>query len=120
MAKIKVAAYQGGSSRFLFAIGNQGFDPHYILAYGNSLESALSEAIEWVAQHDPALLCTDVVQEQFDELIEAGADENDAWEEATIDTTCNDDGNHYISSDDWSIVLEEPSTVQLQRFLKAA
>jgi len=120
MAKIKVAAYKEGSSRFLFAIGNQGFDPYYILAYGNSLESALSEAIEWVAKNDPALLCNDVVQELFDEALEAGSDENEAWDEATVDTTCNDDGNHYINSDDWSIVLEEPTTVQLQRFLKAA
>jgi hypothetical protein len=120
MAKINVASYKSGSNRYLFAIGNQGFDPRYILAYGNDIQSALSEAIEWIAQNDPKLLANDVVQELFDEALESGLEQYEAWEEATIDTTSNDDGDQYICSDDWSIVLEEPTTLQLMRFLKAA
>jgi hypothetical protein len=120
MPNIKVAAYQQGPKRYLFAIGNQCLDPHYILAYGRSLESALVACVEWVAEHDASLLCTDMVQEEFDALIEAGSDENEAWEEATQDTVCSDDGHHYLSSEDWAIVFEEPTTTDLQRFLKAA
>ena len=80
-----------------------------ILAYANSLEDALDECIDWIADNEPGLLADDLVNEAYQEAIESGLDEEEAHEQATVDTTCGGNAGNYLHSWEWQIRAENPS-----------
>jgi hypothetical protein len=91
--------------------------PRLLLVYANSLDDALEEMIEWVAENHPGSLANDQIAEAYQEAIDGGADEEDAQEEAEVDTTSDGNGN-YIHSEDWHIVAEDPTEDELQLIAK--
>jgi hypothetical protein len=84
-----------------------------LLVWANSLEDALDECIDWLAEHKPGLLCDKAVQEEYERALAEGKDEETAYEESVVDTTCGGNNGHYINSWEWSILAENPSRADL-------
>lgn len=106
-------------SRFVLAFGAHG--DTLVMVWANHLEDALEEAIDWIVDHAPGLLCDDEVQEEFDRLRAEFPDrsEEDIAEEAEQDTTMfGHNGIHYIHSWEWTIVAENPSRKRVLALLK--
>lgn len=92
------------ADRFLFHFDAYGST--HVLVYALNLEDAFDAAGDWLADHAPDMFCDDSVHEAYAEAIAAGKSEDDASEEAIVDTTLFDNG-HYIPSSEWH-VLENP------------
>lgn len=93
-------------SRFILWFGAAG--GARLMVWANHLEDALEEAVDWIVDNAPGLLADDEVKEEYDRLRAEGKDEEEAMEGAEVDmTSC--DGGHYLRSDDWGIVAEDPS-----------
>jgi hypothetical protein len=96
---------------YLFAFGTYG--ERLLLVWANGVDAGFDEAIDWVADNAPGRLCDDSVQEEYKRLVAEGKSEDEAWEEATVDTTCGGNNGHYIPSSDWTIVGEDMTTAEL-------
>jgi hypothetical protein len=83
-----------------------------LLVYASSLDSGLEECIDWLADNAPGLLADDEVTDAYNEAINQGKTEEQAYEYATTDMTPGDNG-HYIASHEWAIVAEDPTREQL-------
>jgi hypothetical protein len=96
--------------------------------WANSLEDALDEAVDWIADNEPGLLADDEVKEEFDRLcvergiVDLAAAEDDVLcaiqEEAEIDTTIAGDAGHYLYSWEWGIVAEDPDRNTIKRIIE--
>ncbi len=84
-----------------------------LLAYANSIESALEACGDWIIENAPGLLATEAVNDEFERLKSDGKPNDEAWEAATVDTTSIDSGNHYLHSWEWSIAAENPTRDEL-------
>ena len=93
--------------RYVLQFGAYGWT--VLLVWANSLDDALDESIDWIVDHAPGLLCDDEVQEEYERLIAEGKSEEEAQEEAEVDTTCGGNAGNRINSWDWAIVAEDPS-----------
>jgi hypothetical protein len=126
---IKIANPSGRSfydQRFVLAFGAYG--DTYVLAYADSLESALDECVDWIAENAPGLLADNEVfaayKEALAEAVAAGADPEDesvintAQESATVDTTQAGNYGNYLHSWEWTIALENPTKATLIAFAK--
>lgn len=100
--------------RFIFAFGM--IAPTYLMVWSDGIEDALDEAMEWCAEHAPGLLCDAEVAAAFKEALAEGKDEGEAIEAAEADTTQSGSG-HYVRSEDWAIVAEDPTRAQLDALL---
>lgn len=105
-------------NRYVLAFGAYGST--LLLVWEKSLESALDEAVDWIAEHAPGLLADDAVREEFERIVaEQGLslDDDDgrsrAEVEATVDMTCAGNAGHYIPSWEWSVTAENPSRADL-------
>jgi 5'-deoxynucleotidase YfbR-like HD superfamily hydrolase len=117
MAKklIVVRSSSANTCRFVFWFGVSS--PTYILAYGRGIEDALDEAIEWVGNNKPGLLCDKEVADLFKEYIAEGETEEDAQNMSEADTYHCGDNNHYVNSDEWRIIFENPQRAELKAWL---
>jgi len=88
-----------------------------LMVWARSLESALDECVDWIADNAPGLLADDGVHEQYKRLVAEGVDEEKAQEEATVDTTCAGNNGHYLNSWEWGIVAENPTRAQVLEIL---
>lgn len=104
--------------RFVLAFGDYGWTQ--CVVWANSLDDALDEAVDWIAEHAPGLLADDSVREEFERLVAEGATEEEAWEEATVDTTCAGNSGHYLLSYEWAIVAEDPTRDEMLSILGRA
>jgi hypothetical protein len=102
--------------RYILAFGAYGWTR--LMVWANSLEDALDEAIDWIAENAPGLLCDDQVAEAYREAITEGKSEDEAHEIATEDTTCGGNAGHYILSWEWCIVAEDPSRAEVLSLMK--
>lgn len=93
--------------RYIFACGAYG--DTLLMVWANSLEAALDEAVDWIADHEPGLLVDDAVNDAYREGIANGLSEEEAQEQAEIDTTCAGSSGHYLNSWEWTIVVEDPT-----------
>lgn len=91
--------------------------PTYLLAYATSLEDALEECADWIAENAPGLFCDEVVHEEYDRCRAEGMEEEAAWEEATVDTTSVCSGTHHLTSYEWGIAAEDPSPKEISDFV---
>jgi hypothetical protein len=66
-----------------------------------------------IVDHAPGLLADEQVNEEYARLIAEGMSEEDAQEEATIDTTCAGNCGNYLNSWEWGIVAEDPTRAQI-------
>jgi hypothetical protein len=86
----------------------------HLLVWANHLEDALDEAIDWLADNAPGLLCDEQVQEAYDRAISEGKSEEDAYTESTVDVTTGGNFCNHIMSWEWGITLENPTRAQLK------
>lgn len=93
-------------NRYLFSFGAYG--DAKCLVWANSLDDALDEAIDWLVEHAPGILCDEEVHKEYERAIAEGLDKDAAQEHATVDTTCGGNAGNYINSWEWSVV-ENPS-----------
>lgn len=108
-----------GPDRFIFWLGAYGST--MLLVYSDHLEDALDEMIDWCVDFATSMLCDDQVDEEFarlyDEYIATGMSEEDASEkaasEAEVDTTQGGNCGHYLLSQEWGIVCENPTRQEL-------
>ena len=90
--------------------------PTYVMAWGH-LEDALEAAADWLEEHAPGQFCDDAVREEYELARAEGLSEDEAQERAEQDTMSVCSGNHYLTSWEWGIALENPSRATLKRFL---
>lgn len=112
--------------RFVLAFGAYG--DTFVMAYANSLDDALDECVDWIADNAPGLLADESVTEEYKrihaERVAAGADPDDetvieeCQTEATVDTTCAGNAGNYLHSWEWTIVLENPTKAALIAFVQ--
>lgn len=88
-------------TRWLFRFGAYGWTT--VLVLGGSLEDALDEAIDWLADNAPGLLADEQVKEEYDRLIGVGKSHEEAAEEAERDTTIGGNSGHYLNSWEWTV-----------------
>lgn len=92
-----------GPRRFILQLGE-----NLLLINARSLDDALDEAIDWVEENDEDLLVDDQINEEYQRLLAEGVDEQEASEQAEVDTTTGGNHSRHIMSDAWSIVAEDP------------
>ncbi len=97
--------------RYVLAFGAYGDTK--LLVYGNHLADAFDEAIDWIADNAPGLLCNAEVEEAYNAAVAEGQEEERAWESATVDTACGGNGGDYMHAWEWCIVAEDPSREEL-------
>lgn len=100
--------------RFVLAFGQ--ISTLFLMVWADHLDGALDESVDWLVDNAPGLLCDAEVQEAYNEAIQAGKSEEEAQEEAEVDTTCAGNEGHYLRSDDWNIVFENPTRQQIKEF----
>ena len=113
-AKKKSAIHVANSSdrtwtrhRYLVSFGAYGGT--HVLVYANGAEDASEIAINYVAERWPGLLADEEVAGAYKEARAEGLSEEDAQQQAEVDTVCaSSDGIHYVHSWEMSI-LEDPS-----------
>lgn len=104
--------------RYILAFGPYGWTR--LMVWANSLDDALDEAVDWLAENAPGLLANDQVREAFEEAKAEGLDDDAAHERATEDVTCAGNHGDYIPSHEWFILAEDPdreTVLRLQRRL---
>jgi hypothetical protein len=84
-----------------------------LLVWANSLEDALDEAIDWLVDNAPGHIVDDQVNEAYEAAIAEGKSEDEAHEEAEVDTTSGGNCGNHILSHEWAIVAEDPSSDEL-------
>lgn len=120
MGERKIVAVNGGDrawtrQRFVLAFGAVGTT--YLMVWANGIDSALDEAVDWLADHAPGLLCDDEVASAYNEAVAEGKDDEAALQEAEADTTCAGNCGHYLRSDEWTIALANPTRAEVLAFL---
>lgn len=79
-----------------------------LLAYASSLDDALDECVDWLADNAPGLLADDAVEDAYNEARNQGKSEEEAREYAETDTTVAGNAGHHIMSHEWMVVAEDP------------
>ncbi len=105
---------RGSKSRFLFAFGQ--VSALYLMAWGRGFDEAFERACEWLGEHAPGVFSDEVVHDEYERLRAEGKSEEEAREEAEVDTTVTDEG-HYLMSDHWAVIAENPSRAELDELL---
>lgn len=95
---------------FLFTFGAYG--ETRVIAYGSGMDSALDEAIDWLADNAPGLLADGAVQEEYELAIREGCTEEQAIERAELDTTQGGNCGHYLFSWEWWADEVTPATLK--------
>ena len=82
------------------------------LVYARCLQEAIDVVADYAREYAPGLLCTELVDEAYQEAIDDGMEPEEAWEKATED--CSPVGNYgdYILSWEWH--GDELNSQQLQ------
>lgn len=96
---------------YVFSFGVYGWV--ILLAYGDSLQYALDECIDWVADNAPGLLCNDEVAEAYEDAVSRGLSEDAAYEESLADVTTGGNCGDHILSWEWSLIAEHPTPKQI-------
>jgi hypothetical protein len=99
-------------NRYILGFGGPYGYSKVLMVWANGLDSALDEAVDWLAEHAPGLLCDDEVARIFHEEVAEHGEEK-AQEIATQDTTCAGNCSNYLRSEDWAIVAENPTREQI-------
>jgi hypothetical protein len=107
---------------YVFAFGAYGWTR--LMVWGDSLDSALDEAIDWLVENEPGHIVDEQVNEEYERLCEEYGpllltDEvrQQLQEEAEQDTTCGGNCGNRILSHEWSILAEDPTAEDLRAIL---
>ena len=104
--------------RFILCFGAYGWAR--CMVWANSLDGALDEAVDWIADHMPGLLADGEVQEAYDLAIAEGCGEDVAQERAEMDMVRAGNEGHYLPSWEWGLVAEDPTHAEVVALLKDA
>lgn len=99
-------------ARFVLAFGAYG--DTLLFVHADSLEDALDECVDWIAENAPGLLRDEQVREAYNAAITEGMSEDEAQREAESDMTCAGNCGHYIASWEWGIAAENPTFSELR------
>lgn len=102
-------------NRYLLAFGAYGWT--LLLVWANSLDDALDECVDWIAEKKPGLLCNEQVKGAFEAAKAEGLSDEKAHEQATCDMTSAGNYSDYIASWEWGIVAENPSRADILEIL---
>lgn len=102
-------------SRFVLWFGSYCTD--YLLVWADSLEDALDECVDYLAEHMPGLLCDVEVSSAYTEGLKEGLSDDEAMDRAAVDTTCAGNRGNYLRSWEWGIALENPTRTQLLQLM---
>lgn len=114
---IVVNPHDKNPSQTSFVLVFGAYGSTYLLGYG-SLDTVLDECVDWIAEHQPGILATKEVHEEFERLQGEGMSEEDAWEISAMDTVCAGNSGDYLNSWELSISLENPTKTELVEFFK--
>jgi len=94
-----------------------------LMVWANSLEDALDECVDWIADHEPSLLADEAVESEYRshlaELADCGCDPEDeqtierAQDYAERDTLSAGNAGHYLNSREWGILAEDPTRAEI-------
>ena len=104
--------------RYILAFGAYGL--LRLMVWGNSLEDALDSSVDWIADNARGLLCDEAVDSAYLEARDRGLSEDEAWEEATVDTVCAGNSGHYLNGSEWTVVAEDPSRSEVLALVQGA
>lgn len=90
-----------------------------LMVWGNSLDVALDEAIDWIADNAPGLLADDAVAAEYAAAMAEGLTEEEAIERAEADTTIGGNYGHYVHSWEWGITAENPTRAEVLELTKS-
>lgn len=100
--------------RYILAFGEPGSTrPARLMVWANSLERALDDAADWLAENAPGLLCDAEVSEAYEAAKAAGMSEDEACEESLVDVTVAGSGGHFIHSEWWTVVATDPTRAEI-------
>lgn len=91
--------------------------PANVMVWEDSLDGAFDKAIDWIVDHQPDLLCDDMVKEAFDAAVLEGLSKEEAFDAAMSDVSIGGNCGHSVLSYEWGIVAEDPdraTILQLQ------
>lgn len=106
-------------NRYLIGLGAYGWT--VLLVWANGLEDAIEECAEWCADNAPGLLADTEVAEEYQRCFELGKmdaslteeeNEEQAYEQATVDTISCDQG-HYFHSWEVNLISENPTRAEI-------
>lgn len=97
-------------AKTLYVLGFDAYGETHLEVFANSLDKALNEAIDWIVDNKPGILCDEQVNEAYHQAILGGASEEEAHVHATADTTVGGNEGHYVLSHEWCIISEKPNT----------
>jgi hypothetical protein len=114
--RIKLVAINSGDKawtrkRWILWFGATGST--YLLVWANSLDDALDECVDWIADRAKGLLADSEVNDEYNRLVAEGIDEEEAQQQAEVDTTQAGNEGHYLHSREWGIYAENPSREQV-------
>lgn len=104
--------------RYILWFGAYGWTR--LMVWANSLEDALDEAIDWISVNAPGLLADEQVAEAYREAIARGLSDEEAQQEAEIDTTSGGNCGNYLNSSEWGIVAEDPTRAEVKAIIGEA
>ena len=84
-----------------------------LLVWADHLQDALDEAVDWIVDHKPGLLADEEVADEYKRLKAEGKSDEEAMEEAEVDTTTAGNAGNYLHSWEWGIVSEDPTREEL-------
>ncbi len=86
--------------------------PTIVIVHGH-LDDAIETVAEWAEEHAPGLLYpADMVNADYNEAVTDGLSEEKAWEHATADVMCLDQGR-YMLGYEWGVLIEDPTRDEL-------
>lgn len=102
-------------NRYILAFGAYGWTR--LMVWANSVDSALDEAVDWIEDNAPGILCDDEVKSAYEEAVSDGKSEEEAMEIAEVDTTVAGNHGRYLHSWEWSILAENPTRAQIKELM---
>jgi hypothetical protein len=95
-------------ARHRYVLDFDAYGSTHLCVWANCLEDALDECVDWIADNAPGLLADEQVAEAYKGAIAAGKSEDEAQEEAEVDTTCAGNAGNYLHSWEWALHSEDP------------
>ncbi len=96
----------------------------FLLVWANSLDDALDEAVDWLAEHKPGYLATEEVRSEYERIRHESVEDpsgtmtdEKAWDQATVDTTCAGNYGDFLHSWAWGCWCIDPTRADILQFL---
>lgn len=100
---------------FVLWFSTGGMSATHLLVYADNLDDALGECVDYLEEQGlEGFFADDEVAEAYSTLIAEGVDEDEAREEAEVDTLAAGNHGRYLRTGTWGVTAENPSPAQLR------